>query len=211
MDNDRNDRIDPVTGAPHAGRPVGDRDGRNWLWWLIAAAIAITLLILLIRGCDDATDNGVVDDTAATAAAATTGERVSDAGDPMVPAAAYRTADFDAYLGGTEPVGRAFALDRVTFASGSDALDAAGRAEVAELAGVLERYPNAAVALTGYADPEGDAAANQALSQRRAQAVQAALVEAGAAAGRVTLAAAGETGDAAVRANRKVEVRVTAR
>lgn len=205
MNNDRDDRIDPVTGAP-VHEPLPSRDSpRGWIGWLAAALLALLVIVLLVRGCEAVDENQSADVAPAGAG------QVSDAIDPMAPAAAYSTADFDAYLAGAEPVGRAFSLDRVTFASGSDALDATGQAEIAELAGVLRRYPNAAVALTGFADPEGDAAANQALSQRRAEAVRAALASAGAGAEAVSIAAVGETGTAAVRANRKVEVRVTAR
>ena len=180
---------------------------RGLIGWLLGAALLIGLLVLLVRGCDTA-DNRM---TAADAGAAATSGRVSDEGDPMVPAFGYRSADFDSYLAGAEPAGRAFALDRVTFASGSSELDDAARTEIAELAGVLQRYPRAQIEIAGYADPEGEEAANRTLSRQRAEAVRAALAEAGAAAGAVTLAAEGETGAAATRANRKVEVRVTSR
>lgn len=189
--------------APHR------REGRRGLLgWLLGAALLIGLLVLVVRSCDTA-DNRM--STTSDGGTATTAGRVNDAGDPMVPAIAYRSADFDSYLAGSEPVGRSFTLDRVTFASGSSELDNAARAEVAELAGVLQRYPRAQIQLTGFADPQGEAAANQTLSRQRAEAVRAALTEAGAPAGSVTLTAEGETGNAATRANRKVEVRVTSR
>lgn len=210
MNTERDDRIDPAATAPLNSHPHTEPERkRSWLWWLLGALATLILLILLARSCDDATDRSVVDPAVGTSA--DTGGRVSDAGDPMVPAGAYRATDFDAYLAGTEPIGRAFALDQVNFDSGSSEIDDAGRAEIAELAGVLRRYPNATIALTGFADPAGDAAANQALSRRRAEAVRVALIDAGANTARVTIVAQGETGDAALRANRKVEVRVTAR
>lgn len=205
---DDDDRVEPVYGTDRVPPVEHDRKRGGALWWLLAALAAILLLVLLTRGCDDTRRTDAVAPVETGSAAG----RVSDAGDPMVSeAAAYSTAEFDRYLAGTEPVGRAFALDKVTFASGSDTLDAVGRKELDELAGVLKRYPNAAIALTGYADPEGDAAANEALSRRRAEAVRAALAKAGVAARSVSLAGEGETGTAAVRDNRKVEVRVTAR
>jgi outer membrane protein OmpA-like peptidoglycan-associated protein len=201
-------------GNRHHDRSYGHGTGttperrRSLIGWLLGAALLVGLLVLVLRGCDDTADRTAA--VPGTTTSAGTG-RVSDAGDPMVPAGAYRSADFDNYLAGTEPVGRAFALDRVTFATGSSDLDDNARAELAELAGVLRRYPSARIEVVGYADPEGDEAANQTLSRQRAEAVRAALSEAGAAGSAVSLAAEGETGAAATRANRKVEVRVTSR
>lgn len=210
MTDDRNDRgvTDNVAGGEvHGMSTVRDapvrKNGPGWLPWLIGLLLlAILLWWLLDRGGRD---------TVVPAEEATLSAAAPDTAEGREAAVAYSTAEFDSYLAGTEPVGRAFAFDRVTFASGADELDARGRAELAEMADVLKRYPNARLALTGYADPEGDAAANQALSQRRAEAVRAALQEAGVAASAVTIDAEGETGAGAVRSNRRVEARVTAR
>jgi outer membrane protein OmpA-like peptidoglycan-associated protein len=214
IDDRNDDRVGAAgtetgTGEVHGMSTVRDaperEGGLGWLPWLIGLLL-LGLLLWWLLGRDADRDAVVIPTDEPTLSAAAPG---TVEGRPA--AVAYTTADFDRYLAGTEPVGRVFALDRVTFASGADTLDAQGRAELAELAGVLKRYPGARLALTGYADPAGDAAANQALSQRRAEAVRAALAEAGVAANVVSLEAAGETGSAAVRANRKVEARVTAR
>lgn len=194
------DRSNHVHGVS-TGRDAPERKGGlGWLPWLIGLLL-LGLLLWWLLGRDDDRDAVVAPVDEPTLSAAATPEA----------AVAYNTADFDRYLGGTDPVGRTFSFDRVTFASGADTLDATGRAELAEVASVLKRYPNARLSLVGYADPEGDAAANQALSQRRAEAVRAALEKAGAGSGVVAVAAEGETGTAAVRSNRKVEARVTAR
>ena len=204
------DRDDPATGAGevHGVSTVRDAPertgGLGWLPWLIGLLLLGLLLWWLLGRDDDRDAVAPADEPTLSAAAPGTVEG-------REPAIGYTTADFDRYLAGTEPVGRVFSLDKVTFASGADTLDATGRAELADMAGVLKRYPNARLALTGYADPAGDATANQALSQRRAETVRAALQEAGVASAAVTLDAEGETGTAAVRSNRKVEARVTAR
>ena len=64
----------------------------------------------------------------------------------------------------------------VYFASGSAALDAAAQAKIAGAVTILKGRPDATkVNLVGHADKNGNAAANQALSEKRAANVQAAL------------------------------------
>ena len=64
----------------------------------------------------------------------------------------------------------------VYFASGSAALDAAAQAKIAGAVTFLKGRPDATkVNLVGHADKNGNAAANQALSEKRAANVQAAL------------------------------------
>jgi outer membrane protein OmpA-like peptidoglycan-associated protein len=205
VDNDPN-RRDRV-GAPVAGR-------KSWLPWVIGG-IVLLLLILLLRGCgdDEATvATGTGEDTAAMAPA--DGTAGMGAGGAMTPgqATAWNANEFGTYLGGTEPVGRSFALERVTFASGSALLNADARAQINEVAAALKSRPSARVSLRGYADPAGDAAANQALSEQRTAAVRNALVDAGATAAQVAATSAmGETGTDTNVGNRRVEITVTAR
>jgi K(+)-stimulated pyrophosphate-energized sodium pump len=76
---------------------------------------------------------------------------------------------------------------RVHFDSGSDAISAAGKLIVAGYAQALKANPQAAIELSGYADPTGDAARNLELAKHRAMVVRDELVAKGAAAERVTL------------------------
>jgi K(+)-stimulated pyrophosphate-energized sodium pump len=56
----------------------------------------------------------------------------------------------------------------------------------------LKAYPNAQVQLSGYTDNTGDATANQTLSQQRADAVKASLVNSGVGGDRITTAGYGQ-------------------
>ena len=79
-----------------------------------------------------------------------------------------------------------FDFDRVTFASGSDKLDmAASDEQLNNLVEILKAYPNVKLKIGGYTDNTGNETANQKLSQRRAEAVVAALVGKGVAADRL--------------------------
>lgn len=68
----------------------------------------------------------------------------------------------------------------VYFDTGSVALGDDDRAILEEAASYLSLYPIAHVEITGFADTQGSAEANRALAKRRAEAVAAALREAGA-------------------------------
>jgi len=67
-------------------------------------------------------------------------------------------------------------------------------ATISQAAQVYKTKANARVAVTGYADTVGSAAANMQLSQRRADAVKGGLVKAGVPAAAITTAASGDTG-----------------
>ena len=210
MDNDR----DRIGAAPQteeerrrAGRaPVGTSK-RN-LWPILLAILAlIVLAILLTRSCADRNvDEGTPMTTAAGVDPATTTTGMTGG-----TATAYERGTLATYLAGADPLPATYELSQVNFASGSAELEDAANAEITDVAAALQGKASARIALRGYADPEGDAAANQALSERRAEAVRAALVEAGAQQQQIELAALGETGNAATRKNRRVEMTVTAR
>lgn len=189
----------------HATTPTGERK-KNWLPWVIGALLLLGLIFLL-RSCGD-DDDAAVQTTSTDDVAGAPATSMTNPAEPT----AWNANEFGTYLGGNQPVGRAFALERVTFASGSALLNADAQAQLGEVASALKTRPTARVALRGYADPDGDAAANQALSQQRTDAVRNALIKAGAQAGQVASSAAlGETGNAAVAGNRRVELTVTAR
>jgi outer membrane protein OmpA-like peptidoglycan-associated protein len=63
--------------------------------------------------------------------------------------------------------------DRATvyFATGKSALSSEGKAELARIAGKAKTIKGYFIGVVGYADPTGDAEANQRLSERRADAV----------------------------------------
>jgi outer membrane protein OmpA-like peptidoglycan-associated protein len=94
-------------------------------------------------------------------------------------------------------------------------LKPAAEQQLNHLLTVVKSKPSAAVAIEGHTDVRGDAAYNQELSQRRAEAVRAWLVAHGAAGDRLTASGAGEarpvrTGDTESdhQANRRVEIRI---
>jgi outer membrane protein OmpA-like peptidoglycan-associated protein len=114
--------------------------------------------------------------------------------------------------------GEVFTLGGDAFASGQATLTASAAASLRALAAYLQAGPTGKVRIEGHTDGQGEAAANQALSQRRANAVRDALAAGGVSRGNLSAAGLGETapiaddGTAAGRArNRRVEIIVTSK
>lgn len=111
-----------------------------------------------------------------------------------------------------------FDFDRLLFATGSAKLLDSSRDQLQAVAAILAAFPAVKLKLGGYTDNVGDAAANQALSERRATEVRAALVALGVSGDRLTAEGYGEqhpVGDNATaegRArNRRISMRVMER
>ena len=109
--------------------------------------------------------------------------------------------------------GEVFTLAGDAFASGQAQLTAGAAASIKALGLYLAAVPGGAVQVLGHTDSQGEEAANQALSERRAQQVRATLVSAGLTRGRVDAQGVGESepvadnANAAGRAkNRRVEI-----
>ena len=102
------------------------------------------------------------------------------------------------------------------FATGSTAVSAVSQNELFIVANSLNRFPNTTVNVIGHTDNVGDAAFNQGLSERRAQAVSSILINGGVAPSRIRAIGAGENNpiasnlNASGRAlNRRVEIIIT--
>ena len=109
--------------------------------------------------------------------------------------------------------GEVFTLAGDAFASGQAQLTARAAASIRALGTYLSAIPGGAVQVLGHTDSQGEEAANQALSERRAQQVRATLVQAGVTRDRVEAQGVGESQPvadnttAAGRAkNRRVEI-----
>ena len=107
-------------------------------------------------------------------------------------------------------------LKNIEFLSGSAQLTAGGAATLNEVAAALGKSATLTVSIAGHTDSQGVPAANQVLSQARAEAVKTYLTSKGVAASRMTTAGFGQTRPIADNAtpegrqrNRRIEFGVT--
>ena len=110
-----------------------------------------------------------------------------------------------ATLGGGDggEVGRKYV---VFFTKGSSAVDGPGRDIVAHAAAVADHHPDLSVVVAGYAAAHGNIDADQALSDRRADVVSAALQAHGVPASRISEHARAPANEDPAVAARRVEI-----
>jgi outer membrane protein OmpA-like peptidoglycan-associated protein len=209
-----------VTGAAGAAMGALTGDGKEdkggglgWLWWLLGLLLLGFLLWWLFLRAPTPVDEGA-DAAAATEAAATT--NAAAAGSTAAPVAAGALAGAPAEGSVTIPEGAGVTSElrdgkpviKVYFASGTaEVVPAFGEAATG-LKEWLAANPGSSLAVSGFADPTGNAAANEALSRARAQAVRTTLVESGIAEASVELVKPEQPTDAAsnLAGARRVEV-----
>jgi len=115
--------------------------------------------------------------------------------------------------GGDDTSGLTLAQRTVYFAFDSSEISADGQAVVARFAKYLASHPTAKLRLEGHADERGTREYNVGLGERRAIAVQAALISGGATAAQLSVVSYGEEraadpghDEAAWAKNRRVEI-----
>lgn len=113
----------------------------------------------------------------------------------------------------SEARGQVMTLSGDAFASGQSQLKPEARANLQRVVEFVNRFPDKSVLIEGHTDSQGSANLNQVLSQKRAEAVRAALLQDGVAASRLTAVGLGKDRPIADNAtsegrarNRRVEI-----
>ena len=88
--------------------------------------------------------------------------------------------------------GQVMTLAGDAFASGQSSLRSEARANLDRVVEFVQQHPGRQVLIEGHTDGQGSANANQVLSQRRAEAVRAALIEDGVEGARLSAVGVGE-------------------
>jgi outer membrane protein OmpA-like peptidoglycan-associated protein len=166
-----------VSGGTQALTGSGSKNedsGLGWLWWLLGLA-ALLFLAWWLFG------RGPADDSATPVAAATeaASSEAAGAGAELAAAPVEGSVTIPTGAGVTTETRDAKPVVKVYFDSGKVDIVPAFDPAAGGLKAWLDANPGSSLAISGYADPSGNAARNAELAKQRAQAVQAALVKAG--------------------------------
>ena len=187
-------------GSKPAAASADDSSDMTWLYWLIGAALAALIIwFVFFRGPD--ADDASITEGAASAAA-------SDVGTDLAAAPAEGSVTIPDGAGVTSEMRDGKPVVKVYFDTAKVDVTPAFIRTASGLKEWLDTHSGSTVAISGYSDPSGDAAANAELSKQRAQAVQAGLVAAGIPAEAALLVKPEVSADASVpkEAARRVEV-----
>jgi flagellar motor protein MotB len=174
-------QYDVIPRTPEAV-PHETRRAAGWLWPVALLALAIAGLLWWngrVRTPSTSAVNTVSRgiDTAGTSVR-TIGRALPGGVKMTVPTGGMEDR-LISYLASPTGLG-SFEFDRLEFETGSTTLTPRSRAQITDVARILNAYPNARVQIAGYTDNTGDEATNLALSRGRAEAVMNALRENGA-------------------------------
>jgi outer membrane protein OmpA-like peptidoglycan-associated protein len=193
-------------GAVH-GLIGDDKDGEGgsmrWLWWLLLLLLLLLLLWWLFfktPSGDAAGKKAAVESSAAAVAMPSAFASAPAEGQAAIPSGEGVTTE----MRDGKPV------VKVYFSTGKTSVPVDLDATASGLKAYLDANAGSTLAVSGYNDASGNAAANAKLSKARAEAVKAAIVKAGAADASVALVKPENTTDGTVpaAAARRVEVSV---
>jgi outer membrane protein OmpA-like peptidoglycan-associated protein len=174
--------------AANVTQVVEEKKKNNWVLPLLLLLAGAALLWYFLRGCGDTTTQAV-----APAPDTVTKTNVIVVTREPLKVTLPNGVVLDAYKGGIEDLLVAFLNDPnaqagkdnwfdftdLNFETATANIIPESRKEVENIVQILKAFPNVKVKIGGYTDKVGDDAANKKLSQERAEAVAAALKDAG--------------------------------
>ncbi|MFM9978111.1 MAG: DUF2853 family protein [Sphingomonadaceae bacterium] len=184
------------------------KGGMAWLWWLLLGLGVLALLWwLFLRTPAPVAETATVPVEAAAPAAVEADANVAASGGATETAAPIAIPSGAGVISETRD-GKPFV--RVFFDTAKADVVPAFTPAAEAVKAYLDANPAAALAVSGFNDPRGDAAANALLSKQRAEAVKASLAAAGIAGAKIELIKPEATTDTAVSLEgaRRVEVSI---
>jgi outer membrane protein OmpA-like peptidoglycan-associated protein len=180
----------PPAAEPVAAYSTYDNDvdtgggGLGWLKWLLLAAVLLALIFFGVRYCSKPTEQAVAEpsSTAATSEvdqpANTT---MTTPAEPAVDTTATATPAAAVPQGSGVTAGERGGRPMLTvyFDTGKSAVSNDLAAASSKLKEYMAKNPDAKIAVSGFNDPTGNAAANAELSKNRAKAVAKAIADTG--------------------------------
>ena len=181
--------LSPLAAAPSAmhGTPIEAAAGsammaQRWLPWLVGIVVAIGLFAGLRSCADPDRLSGIRSNQTTpmvTEAPREVMELVLPDGGLLKLESGTIGFELVRFLQSADPAPRAFRFPDLGLNSADNSLDAESAATVRTVAAIMQAFPATTARIVGHTDSEGDATANQALSESRARAVEALIEAAG--------------------------------
>lgn len=159
-----------------------ERAPSGWRWWPAAVAAGVAALALLIFATrQKGPEVALTDQAVPSASPRQVASLQLPSGEKLSVRDGSFLQQFTTFLASTPDTSlpKRFVFDELNFETGTTALTPPSHATVDQLAIVLKAYPGVQVMVEGHTDSTGDAAQNKKLSEDRAAAVKARLVEQG--------------------------------
>ena len=165
----------------HVGEPATSERAAGWSWWPAIAAGLAALALLFLFTRPPAPTVAVNDQTAGSASPRQLASVQLPTGEKLSVRDGGFLQKFNVFLADKSDTNlpKRFVFDDLNFETGTATLTAPSGVTVDQLATVLKAYPSVKVTFEGHTDSTGDSAANKQLSEQRAEAVKAKLVQAG--------------------------------
>jgi len=186
----------PLHGTPVEAAAESALSASRWLPWLIGLMVAI-ILFAGLRGCQD-------QDAEKAALSSVTTPIVTEApreemeivlpdGTALKLESGHVGFELVRFLQSAEPAPRSFRFEDLTYDSADSSLDAQSAATVRTVAAIMQAFPTMTARIVGHTDNQGEASANQTLSETRARAVETLVEESGIADARIASEGRGQT------------------
>lgn len=167
----------------------------GWLLPLLLLILSAGLIMYFIKGCADNSIPGLSEEITEAVSSPDTTKKINNLARKPFSIRLSDSSQINAYKNGIEnqlvlyimsknpadsiSKNRWFDFDDLNFKTGSAEITDSSMHQVNNIAAILKVYPKVKIKIGGYTDKTGDDAANLKLSQARADAVLAALKQAG--------------------------------
>lgn len=186
----------PLHGTLLASTAGAATSAGRWLPWLLGSMVALGIFVGL-RGCREQGDDRAAMPGPTTAIVTEVPREVMEVVLPddtrLKLESGHVGFELVRFLQSADPAPRSFRFEDIAIQGGADTLDESSAATVRTVATIMRAFPTMTARIIDHTDSQGEAAANQALSERRARAVEALIEASGIADERIASEGRGQT------------------
>ncbi|MBS3960868.1 MAG: OmpA family protein [Sandarakinorhabdus sp.] len=186
----------PLHGTLLASTAGAAASAGRWLPWLLGSMLVFGIFVGL-RGCQERGDDRAAMPGPTTVIVTEAPREVMEVVLPddtrLKLESGHVGFELVRFLQSADPAPRSFRFEDIVVQGGSDTLDESSAAAVRTVATIMRAFPTMTARIIDHTDSQGDAATNQALSERRARAVETLIEASGIADERIDSEGRGQT------------------